>query len=198
MLNSENTNEVTQTNNTVKSGDLAGRDIIKPSTTYNIGRVSFGGQSQLEKLYARLEKEKSESAVFCEIVDELLHFKTYAKGTEVIGIEKKLENGKRLEYLSFAEKTKEKLAKKLLINEHSETAQLIYAFLLAKVYTSFETNIYPRLSEGHPNEFINHLVSEYIVKPIEDILGDNLLRIYDDEINGMIYFLTGNCHIKWN
>lgn len=196
MAEPENINEVTQTNNTVESGDMAGRDIIKP--TYNIGRVSFGGQSQLEKLYARLEKEKSESSVFSEIVDELLHFKKYAKDTEVLGIEKKLENGNRLEYLHFAEKSKEKFAKKLLINEHSETAQLIYAFLLAKVYTSFQTNIYPRLSEGHPNEFINQLVSEYIIKPLEDILGDNLLRIYDDEINGMIYFLIGNCHIKWN
>ena len=83
-------------------------------------------------------------------------------------------------------------------NEHSETAQLIYAFLLAKVYSSFQTNIYPRISEGLSEEFINQLVTEYIIKPLEDILGNNLLRIYDDEINGMIYFLTGNCHIKWN
>jgi hypothetical protein len=196
MAESENTNEVTQTNNTVEGGDMAGRDIIKP--VYNIGRISFGGQSQLERLYARLEKEKSESPVFSEIVDELLHFKKYAKDTEVLGIEKKLENGNRLEYLNFAEKTKEKFVQKLLVNEHSETAQLIYAFLLAKVYTSFETNVYPRLCEGHPNEFINQLVSEYVVKPLEDILGDNLLRIYDNEINGMIYYLTGNCHIKWN
>lgn len=196
MVEPENKNDVTQSSNIVEKGDLAGRDIIKP--TYNFGRITFGGQTQLERLYARLEKEKSESEVFSEIVDELLHFKNYAKGTLVLGIEKKLENGNRLEYLKFAIETKEKFAKKLLLNEHSETAQLIYAFLLAKVYTSFETNIYPRLKEGHPNEFINQLVSEYIVKPLEDILGDNLLRIYDDEINGMLYFLTGNCHIKWN
>ena len=196
MTEKHNKNDVIQTNNTIANGDIAGRDINKP--VYNIGRVSFGGHSQLERLYARLEKEKSESAVFNEIVEELLHFKKYATDTEILGIEKKLENGNRLEYLNFAEKSKEKFAKKLLINEHSETAQFIYAFLLAKVYTSFETNIYPRLNEGHPNEFINQLVSEYIVRPLEDILGDNLLRMYDDEINGMIYFLTGNCHIKWN
>lgn len=192
----EDKNEVEQKNNTVQNGDLAGRDINKP--TYNIGRVSFGGQSQLEILYTRLEKEKNESEVFCEIVEELLHFKNYAKNSEVIGIEKKLEKGKRLKYLNFAERTKEKFAKKLLQNEHSETAQLIYAFLLAKVYTSFENNIYPRLAEGHPDIFINELISEHIVKPLEDILGENLLRIYENEIYGMIYFLTGNCHIKWN
>jgi hypothetical protein len=108
------------------------------------------------------------------------------------------ENGNRLKYLNFAEKSKEKFTKKLLKNEHSETAQYIYAFLLAKVYSRFETTIYPRLNEGHSEEFINQLLDEFIIKPIEDLLGNNLLRIFEDEINGMIYFLMGNCHIKWN
>ena len=190
-------NEVTQSDNTVGNGDIAGRDILKP-TIINIGRVSSGGKSQLEILYKKLEEEKKASTIFCEIVDELLHFKTYAKDTDVIGLEQKLENGRRLKYLDFAEKSKEKFTKKLLKNEHSETAQHIYAFLLAKVYSRFETNISPRLSENHPEEYINQLIAELIIKPIEELLGNNLLHIYEDEINGMIYFLTGNCHIKWN
>ena len=52
--------EVSQSNNEVK-GDLAGNDVNKP--TYNIGRTSIGGKSQLEKLYDRLEKERVRS--FC-------------------------------------------------------------------------------------------------------------------------------------
>lgn len=196
MTEDNNQNKVRQSKNILENGDMAGRDVIKP--IYNIGKISFGGQSQIERLYERFEKEKAESQLFTEIIEELLHFKTYAINEEVIGIERKLENGNRLLYLNFAEKSKEKFAKKLMINEHSETAQQIYAFLLAKVYTSFQSNVYPRISEDHPEEFINQLISEYIVKPLEEILGDNLLRIYDDEINGMIYFLTGNCHIKWN
>ena len=181
--------KVSQSNNEVQC-DLAGNDINKP--TYNIGRTSIGGKSQLEKLYERLEKERESSTVFSEIIDELLHFKNNADEIEFIGLEKKLENGNRTNYLNFAEKAKEKFAKKLLLNEHSETAQRIYAFLLAKVYTSFEINIAPRIRENHPEIFINELVKQFIVNPLEEILGENLLRIYDDEINGMIYFLTGN------
>ena len=196
MVEAKDMNEVTQSGNTVANGDIAGRDIHKP--TINIGRMPLGGKSQLEILYEKLEKEKESSSAFCEIVDELLHFKTYAENTEVIGLEKKLENGRRLQYLNFAEKSKEKFTKKLLKNEYSETAQHIYAFLLAKVYSRFETSIYPRIIERQPEEFINQLIDECIIKPIEDLLGDNLLHIYEDEINGMIYFLTGNCHIKWN
>lgn len=187
--------KVNQSNNEVK-GDIAGNDINK--ATYNIGRTSIGGKSQLEKLYDRLEKEKKKSTVFSEIVDELLHFKSNADEAEFIGLEKKLENGNRENYLNFAEKSKEKFTKKLLRNEHSETAQCIYAFLLAKVYASFEQNISPKIKENHPEIFINELVKQFIIIPLEEILGENLLRIYDDEINGMIYFLTGNCHIKWD
>jgi hypothetical protein len=197
MTDEENKNEVTQTNNTVENGDIAGRDVIK-QTTINIGRVSIGGKSQLQLLYEKLEQEKENSPVFSEMVEELMHFKSYAANTEVIGLEKKLENGNRLRYLNFAERAKEKFTMKLLKNEHSETAQHIYAFLLAKVYSRFETHIYSRLNEGHPEEYINQLVDEFIVKPLEDLLGNNLLHIYEDEINGMIYFLMGNCHIKWN
>ena len=107
MADEENKNEVTQTNNTVDNGDIAGRDVIK-STTINIGRDSFGGKSQLEMLYEKLEQEKENSPIFSEMVEELMHFKSYAENTEIIGLEKKLENGNRLRYLNFAERAKEK------------------------------------------------------------------------------------------
>lgn len=186
-------NSIIQDGNTV-GGDQAAGDIHKPK--YYIGGTS-GGKSQLETLYEQLFKEREESQIFDEIVDELMHFKQQVDGDKIIGLEQKLADGNRLDYLRFAETVKEKFFKKLVRNEHSETAQLIYAFLLAKVYSSFEMNVSPKLKETHPEEYINGLIVEFIVKPIEDILGENLLRVYDDEINGMIYFLTGNCHIKW-
>lgn len=187
-------NEVSQTDNEIQ-GDQAGRDVNKP--IYNIGRTSFGGQPQLERLYDKFKEEKENSQEFADIVDELLHFKSNADD-EFIGLEKKLENGDRIHYLNFAEMSKEKFSKKLLRNEHSETAQHIYAFLLAKVYSNFQMYIYPLFQHEHPDIFINQMITEYIITPLEELLGENLLRIYDDEINGMLYFLTGNCHIKWN
>jgi len=196
MAGTDNTNEVNQSDNTVENGDMAGRDVNKQ--TINIGRMSFGGKSQLQILYEKLEEEKKNTTGITEMIEELQHFKSYAKDEEVIGLEKKLENGNRLKYLNFAVRSKEKFSKKLLKNEHSETAQEIYAFLLAKVYRRFEDHIYPRLSEGHSEGFINQLVDEFIINPMEDLLGENLLRLYEDEISGMIYFLMGNCHIKWN
>ncbi len=190
----QNNELIRQEGNEITNGDLAGRDVNKQ--TYQIGRIPFSGQNTLLNLYEKLKAEENE--VFTEIVDELMHFKNHASNTPFIGLEAKLESGNRTVYLQFAEVAKEKFTKKMMKNEHSETAQYIYAFLLAKVYSRFQTSIYPRLSEGHPDTFITSLILETIINPLEDLLGENLLRLYEDEIHGMIYFLTGNCHIKWN
>jgi hypothetical protein len=44
---------------------------------------------------------------------------------------------------------------------------------------------------------IKRAVQHEIIDPIEAMLGENVLDLYADEINGMLYFLTGNCHIRW-
>lgn len=191
----KNLNKVEQSNNTLKNGDLAGRDIYK--SIYNIGRTNTGGYSQIEKLYKKLEDEKKDSQIFSDIIDELLHYKTIVD-TEVIGLEQKLTNGSRQHYIDFAETTKEKFYKKLFKNEYSESSQLIFAFLLGKIYSCFKIHIYPNILKNVEEEIINKLIEDCIITPIEDILGENLLRIFEDEIYGMIYYLTGNCHIKWN
>jgi len=195
MSESQNINHVNQEDNSVE-GDLVGRD--KFEKNYHIGSTAFSGSSQLEKLYSRFEEEKRTNATIDNIIDELQHYKNQLSDSSVLGLNVKLENGNRAHYLEFAMTVKEKFTKKLLKNEHSESAQEIYAFLLAKVYSSFQTNIKPRMTENHPEEYITRLIHEHIIKPLEDILGDNLLKIYEDDIHGMIYFLTGNCHLNWN
>lgn len=193
---SEDENNVNQENNEI-GGDQAGRDIYKQQV-YNIGATSFSGVTQLENLYRRLEKERKDNETIDEIIEDLQHYKNHAANSEVLGLDVKLNNGNRTDLLEFAMETKERFAKKLLRNEHSESAQEIFVILLGKVWSSFQINIVPKIREGHPNDFINELIREHIIKHLEEILGENLLRLYEPEIHGMIFFLTGNCHLKWN
>ena len=41
------------------------------------------------------------------------------------------------------------------------------------------------------------LVDVHVYAKIAECLGENILELYDDEIAGMLFYLTGNCHIKW-
>jgi hypothetical protein len=37
-----------------------------------------------------------------------------------------------------------------------------------------------------------------IIKTIQDEGCNDIMGLSSTDINGMIYFLTGQCHIKWN
>ena len=91
---------------------------------------------------------------------------------------------------------KERITKKIKLNENSESAQEIYAYLLSQICSDFHLHIYPLL-KTHTISQINLLIDEKVIKPAVFILGENVLKLLKEDINGMIYFLTGNCHIKW-
>jgi hypothetical protein len=41
-------------------------------------------------------------------------------------------------------------------------------------------------------------IKDEIINVLLQKLGENILEIYADSISGMLFFLTGNCHIKWS
>jgi hypothetical protein len=57
--------------------------------------------------------------------------------------------------------------------------------------------IYPRVCNNEDPVLINSLISEKVINPLIVELGDNLFDFTPDDVQGMLYFLTGNCHIKW-
>jgi hypothetical protein len=69
--------------------------------------------------------------------------------------------------------------------------------LLALVESYFENEIRPQISLGKTSEEIKTLIQQLIVIPLLLELEENLLGFNASDINGMLYFLTGNCHIKW-
>jgi hypothetical protein len=45
---------------------------------------------------------------------------------------------------------------------------------------------------------IQRALVDSVITPIEDVLGENPLLLDAVEVMGMIYYLTGNCHIRWH
>jgi hypothetical protein len=41
-------------------------------------------------------------------------------------------------------------------------------------------------------------IQDEIVDVLSQKLGENILEIYNDCILGILYYLTGTCHIKWS
>ena len=185
----------TQKNNQV-GGDQAGRDVNKPITVIN--QAAPRTPEMMLRLIEEFKRAYEDDIIVTTIIDKLEHYKASIDSAEEIqGLEGKLEDGGFHNLIPYAQKMKEAFFKKLMKYEHYEPAQKIYAYVLACIYSNFINSVTPHILNGDSYEVIFQAIKDNIITSLEDRLGENVLELYADEINGALYFLTGNCHIKW-
>ncbi len=177
----------------------AGGDVVagnKYDHSVNLNNVLNPATDYMLELVKKFKDEALTNNKFNDIVDNLNHYSTNLDEDTVYDLEYKLKAGKRDSEYKRAALLKERIAKKIKLNENSEAAQEIYAYLLSQVCSDFNMHVYPLIKTSSIIQ-INLLLDERVVKPAQAILGENVLRLLKEDVNGMIYFLTGNCHIKW-
>lgn len=184
-------NEVKQKGNVV-GGDQAGRDIHK-----HIHLPAPHLQSQMARMISKYRTETEKDREIKIIIEQLQRWQKRPVG-DVMGLEEKLRKGKRPDVIDTAISAKDRFAKILIKHEYSCAAQEIYAYLLAKVHQLFSSVIYTKICRGASPEEIDKLLITEVYDKVEIILEDNPLDIAPDEIMGMLFWLTGNCHLKWN
>ena len=184
-----------QIKNTV-SGDLAGGDIDK-SNHFNFNR-NTKICSDIKELYAKFQYEKENNIVFKQIIEELERYTTPKKDEKIIGLEAKLEAGNRESFIDYAIEQKHYYTKKLYEYQFYESAQNINIYLLGLIRMYFMNHVYPLILKGDNIESVNLILDEKVVQPLLMEIDGNTLGFKPEDIMGMIYFLTGNCRIKWS
>lgn len=154
--------------------------------------------NQYLKLVEEFEKELSSGEIeFREFIDKIQHY-TSNIDSKIIGLKKKLQDGGFEEDYQWAKEMKEYYFKKITTNDLSKASQKIHAFILARICVLFNIHVRGAINDGVPKEIVRDLIISKVVQPVQEMLGENnVLDLYDDDITAMIYFLTGNCHIKW-
>lgn len=188
-MSTNGNNSVNQFGNAV-DGDMAGRDIIK--------NYYAGTRTLMSYLIEKFHKEKETNVAFSDIVDELQHFKDVVSPAGLIGLEAKLAAGSRQDEIDTGLRLKHQCAKKLMKYELFESSQLIYAYLLGEVLTRFRKYVTPLILANEDRAKIDSVTFEKVVQPIVALLEENVLNINSQEIEGMMFFLSGNCHIRWD
>ena len=119
-------------------------------------------------------------------------------------LEEKLRAGGFASSIPLALRLKHEYSKALQQIKHVNSAQQIHTVLLGTIMVNFE-HAYDLLckkeSEGRPdNSFIREVIEVKVVAPIEQMIysEENVLNLYKNDVFAMIYYLTGNCHLKWN
>lgn len=152
----------------------------------------------LQDLYNKFQEEKNTNPELKELSEELDYFNSQIANETIVGLENKLIAGNREKIILYAKNVKEKFHKKLMkTSQFSNVAQDINVYILSKVRRSFMMEIYTLICNNESEEKINLLITERIINPVKVELGLNLFKYDEDDIMGMIFFLTGNCHIKW-
>lgn len=192
---------VVQTGNEA-GGHLGARDVnaVTIEGDLNINPPQMRGESTLARLYKRLRDEVADDQQLTEYIDHLKIFTRVVEDESIVGLEGKLDAAKRTDQLDMAMAMKEMVYSELRANMFSETFQTIYATLMAKIHEDFETWVRPAIVDGESRATIDQLISERVIKPV--VLELDECSEYDGvaipTVRGMLYFLTGNCHLVWH
>ena len=134
------------------------------------------------------------------LIDDLLHLSTPKLNEQIVGLEAKLKAAGRDDaFVSLGQEMKELFAKKLTKHTFSESAQKIYLYLLNEVATHFQLSVLPHIRAGKPPDVIDRLINTEVIEPVQTKLGPHrfVLDVYSRDVFGMLFFLTGNCHLVW-
>jgi len=180
-----------QSGNRLGSGSIVGRD----QNNY-ITNVFRSSNRTLDRLYQKLAQENGAVGQhdFC---DKLKHYLATDTNPDIRDLEQKLTDSNRSELIYFATDLKEKAFKAIIKSQTSQTAQEIYALILDKIHTDFMLKITPLIQSNEDRVIVDERTS-LLIENISEILGDNLLDLSEKDLLGLLYFLGGNCHVRWD
>lgn len=173
----------------------AGRDIHQTTINYS-DRIQV--MEKLVRLYND-EKKKGLNSEFIGYIRKLEKFTTSIDG-DLLDLRQKLEAGGYKNDFDWALELKEEYAKILQENKFSLACQHIHAYLLAWIIVLFKQFVADAVKSGQSRDIVKQIIIDKVISPVENLVGgeNNVLELYSDDITGMIYYLTGNCHLKWN
>ena len=158
-------------------------------------------ESRLSSWFRKLNDEFENDEKLRRKLDDIRRYKT--KLPRTIGLEQKLRDGGFSENaIEKARRLKQYFAKKSTKFQYYESAQRIDSYLFAKVCSGFDAYVMPLIEQQTPLTDIRQCVYERVILHIMHELNDNgaedaCLCYNEEDILGMLYYLTGNCHINW-
>jgi hypothetical protein len=163
--------------------------------------IFIGKKTRWSKRFEKLNQEVLGDSRYEGVMEELKYYLTKIDGVDM---PKKLEDGGFDEQEVWrATIRKENFWKKLERTKFFESSQWINSQLFAKIKMDFEQYIErPLIKTGASKDQVLDALVEKIVKPVLALINDEgesdeILNYTAEDVYGMIFFLTGKCHINW-
>lgn len=167
----------------------------------NSGPIIFIKKTRFSRRFEKLNEEVASNEKYDGVMESLKKYLTKLDGVDM---PTKLRHGGFTEReIINATRRKEKYVKRLEKNLFFESSQWIDNQLFAKILINFETYIEkPLINNGANKDEILIAVVEKVINPVLELINiegenDDVLNYSLEDIFGMVYYLTGKCHINW-
>lgn len=185
--------QITRQHDVTAGRDVAGRDVV------NINNILPARSNQIAILY---EKFRAESANIdpaeLSFIEDLQHYIERPATQIVRTLREKLVESGRSDLVESAEIAKERAMKRIMRFQSSPTAQEIFAYTLGEVRTRFNHHVRPLIATGAPRDVIDAAVYSEVLSPVVDNAEPSALGVNPAMVEAFLYFLAGNCHIRWD
>lgn len=192
------TNKVVQSD--INANKVIGRDDNSTNHNHFYNRtVNYREDLVLKRLLDEHELEKKNDPDYQQFSDELNNFFKLKSVENLRDLNKKLIDGNRGNLVDIAIESKERVTKKIHKFALYKSAQDIYTYLLVNIRVAFKHCVENRIKSRRFEIFeIDDIVKNEIIEPFFSNVQGSSLCIDIDELYGVLYLLTGNCHIEWD
>jgi hypothetical protein len=178
------------------AGHLAGRDNLITNNTFNT--VAPKGYVSLLYERLRLEATQTGAASVDTFIEELQHFLDKPASEVSRTLAEKLTASDRKDLIPLAEAEKERAMKKIMRFQTSETAQQIFACVLSELRNRFLAHVSPLLAANASRAEVDAAMHDKVVAPVALSMEPSPLSMDPGAVMAMLFYLAGNCHIKWD
>ena len=88
--------------------------------------------------------------------------------------------------------------KKIMRFQTSETAQQIFACVLSDLRNRFLLHVSPLLAANASRAEVDAAMHDKVVAPVAQSMEPSPLSLDPGAVMAMLFYLAGNCHIKWD
>ena len=166
------------------------------SATHNGDNV-FVQLTALEQAVEQIKKSLGGNTDAVDIIEDLADYITDYPSREIIGLERKLENGGREDLKARAMLLKNRFERRVAKNQMSLAEQHVYVQILSTISSIWHSKITPLIEIEASKTTIDQAIFDELVEPVHRAIVRYDTLITSELVSGMLYFLTGKCHLVW-
>ncbi|MGF3024122.1 ABC-three component system protein [Methylobacterium aquaticum] len=178
--------------------DNAGGNITNSNSNNQIYNLSLGDEKSPIFIWMKLLDEEIKTDQFVgEFIDTLQMYHERHSHDGIDGLEAKLKHSGRISEISLALRKKELFTRLLAKYSMFDSAQQIFAYLLAKVEQDFRSYVLPNI-DGNTAASVDHLFGQFLIGPCASEIKSGVFCLNAAIAAGMVYWLAEQCYIRWH